>query len=378
MPSLRRASMSLPPAMFKYVRLTTRSVLMLCVTAFFFPVLFWFRYSFKDFSVPYSRPFSRPVAQFTVSGNSQCLPPVTPDMIEEVFVRHATCSQFSPFSTGRARAATVTAHFGPIKAHYQKALRTHLLHSLIHGTELRILCDPITDGLWNKPAFILDLLMREMIKPTKQRLEWIMWIDRDTLLLDQCRPISSFLPSEQSRYESWWRQDASNMHNHESKGVSNNRTEVNLLISNDFNGLNNGVFLLRVNQWAISLFTAILAFRHYEPDVYLPYTEQSAMEHLLWSEHYRPMTQFVPQHWFNAYAHGGPTWFANSNDTFDLKLYEARRGDFLVHFAGTPNKAETIGNYTSMLQTLPDVWKTGTVQRDVSSEVADFWSKLGY
>jgi hypothetical protein len=31
-----------------------------------------------------------------------------------------------------------------------------------------------------------------------------------------------------------------------------------------------------------------------------------------------------------------------------------------------------------MLQTLPDVWKTGTVQRDVSSEVADFWSKLGY
>lgn len=43
----------------------------------------------------------------------------------------------------------------------------------------------------NKPAFILNLLMQEMLKPAHQRLEWIQWVDRDTLILDPCRPVST-------------------------------------------------------------------------------------------------------------------------------------------------------------------------------------------
>jgi hypothetical protein len=39
--------------------------------------------------------------------------------------------------------------------------------------------------------------MREMMKPAKERLEWIMRVDRNTMLLDQCHPISSFLPKKE-------------------------------------------------------------------------------------------------------------------------------------------------------------------------------------
>ncbi|KAF2831338.1 galactosyl transferase GMA12/MNN10 family protein [Ophiobolus disseminans] len=322
----------------------------------------------KNLSVPYPRS-PRLLPQFTASGDTPCLPPITPALIEESVHRHATCRKFSPFTTSRARIATVTAHFGPASAQYRKAFQTHLLHSLIHGTEVRVMCDPIIDSLWNKPAFILQLLMREMLKPTKERLEWIMWADRDTMILDQCRPISSFLPPEpSSRLDAWWRgtHDVSNA------------TEVNLLVTNDFNGLNNGVFLLKVNEWAIALFTSILAFRHYEPDVVLPFTEQSAMEHVIQSEDFRHQTQVVPQHWFNAYDHDGAAMYMSRGNETRGSDERVRRGDFLVHFAGHPEKGRAIEEYAEMLEELGDVWEEGVVQRDVSGGVGAFWRALGY
>jgi mannan polymerase II complex MNN10 subunit len=233
------------------------------------------------------------------------------------------------------------------------------------------MCDPIIDDLWNKPAFILNLLMREMLKPAKERLEWIMWVDRDTMILDQCRPISSFLPPEDPR--SWWGGNQAKLEHDTS-----NRTEVNLLTTSDWNGLNNGVFILRVNQWAISLFTAILAFRHYNPSVHLPFTEQSAMEHVMQTEPFKHQTQIVPQHWFNAYDYGGAMMFALRENVHGLSEEKARRGDFLVHFAGQGNKAKLIGEYKNMLQGLPNVWQEGSTQRDSEKDIADFWKNLGY
>jgi hypothetical protein len=54
-----------------------------------------------------------------------------------------------------------------------------------------------------------------------------------------------------------------------------------------------------------------------------------------------------------------------------------RRGDYLVHFAGHSDKGRAIDEYTEMLEELPDVWETGTVQRDVSEDVEGFWRALG-
>jgi hypothetical protein len=230
------------------------------------------------------------------------------------------------------------------------------------------MCDKIVDDLWNKPAFILNLLMRETLKPEKERLEWIMWVDRDTVILDQCRPISSFLPPKRSSVGSWWRRDDQK---------DRNITDVNLLATNDFNGLNNGIFLLRVNEWAISLFTAILAFRHYRPDVDLPFTEQSAMEHAIRTDQFKHQTQFVPQHWFNAYDHDGAQAFTTRDGSQESNDEWVRRGDYLVHFAGHSDKGRAIDEYTEMLEELPDVWETGTVQRDVSEDVEGFWRALG-
>ncbi|KAF1833023.1 hypothetical protein BDW02DRAFT_589971 [Decorospora gaudefroyi] len=317
-----------------------------------------------DFSVPYSRPHSTPVPQFVAHGESQCLPEVTPELIEAATAKHAACRKYSPFVTGRARIATVTAHFGKPQEHYRKAFQTHLLHALVHGTEIKVLCDPIVGDLWNKPAFILNLLTREMMKPEKERLEWIQWADRDTLILDQCRPITSFLPPETSRTGSWWRrEDVQQPHDN----------TTNLLVNKDHNGLNNGVFFLRVNNWAIDLFTAILAFTHYKPEVPLPFTEQSAMEQVLNTPQFKDQARYVPQHWFNGYPKGGPLVFKERENLDGLDDFQVRRGDYLVHFAGHGDRAKALPEWTDMLEQMEDVWKKGRVQRDIGEEVKAFW-----
>lgn len=126
--------------------------------------------------------------------------------------------------------------------YWERAIRTHEAHDRIHGYRLHVLRQQLLDDVWSKPAYILSLLLRELSKPESERLEWLFWVDADTVILNPYVPIEIFLPPPLSEFE-----------------------EVYLLYSNDWNGLNNGVFLVKVNQWAVKLFTAIVAYRHYKP-----------------------------------------------------------------------------------------------------------------
>ncbi|EEY23559.1 galactosyl transferase GMA12/MNN10 family protein [Verticillium alfalfae VaMs.102] len=162
-----------------------------------------------------------------------------------------------------------------------------------------------------------------MEKPEVERLEWLFWVDRDTIILDTCRSPLGFLPipMQQINGSDTQRDPAEN---------------INLLATKDWNGLNNGVFLMRVNRWSVDLFSAILALRHYRPDADLPFTEQSAMELLLNEAPFNKNVIWVPQWWFNAYGRGKDKEdFKPLTTDPNSQQYHARRGDFLVHFAGT-------------------------------------------
>ena len=138
----------------------------------------------SSWSVPFPRPRPSLTPRFTSYGSTQCVPPVSPELLKRSLEKHATCAKYSPFSAPRHRWATVTAFFGGLEAN--------------------------------------EITMGEALSP-----------------------------------------------------------EINLIATHDPNGLNNGIFLLRVSQWAVSLFTAILAYRHYNPNVHLRFSEQSTMELLL-------------------------------------------------------------------------------------------------
>jgi hypothetical protein len=241
----------------------------------------------------------------------------------------------------KTRVGKCTIVFGGSSI-YERTVKTHALHDRINGYPLYVLRQTIMDDVWSKPAYILSLLLRELAKPQEERLEWLLWVDADTIMLNPYVPLEIFLPP------------------------SPQFDDVHLLVTNDWNGLNNGVFPVRVNQWAVELFSAIISSRYYKPDQDLTFRDQSAMDTLLKDKKFAAHTVEAPQRWFNAYQ-------GEHNET--LAPYQVRRGDFLVHFAGVWNRDERILFWLERAeQHLPD-WEMEVQHTSYPAEVKDFWNQ---
>ncbi|OUM61877.1 glycosyltransferase family 34 protein, partial [Piromyces sp. E2] len=106
--------------------------------------------------------------------------------------------------------------------------------------------------------------------------DWIFWIDSDVILTNPNIKLESFLPPEQF-------------------------DDINLVITHDVNGLNNGIFFFRVNAWSYEFFMKSYTYAYYNLKTELYFPDQSSMLHVLQdmedSSHYI----VVPQNWFNSY-----------------------------------------------------------------------------
>ena len=228
--------------------------------------------------------------------------------------------------------------------YWERAIRTHEAHDRIHGYRLHVLRQQLLDDVWSKPAYVLSLLLRELSKPESERLEWLLWVDADTVILNPYVPIEVFLPPPTPEFE-----------------------EVYLLYSNDWNGLNNGVFLIKVNQWAVKLFSAIVAYRHYKPHEKLQFRDQSAMDNVMKEPLFVKNVVQAPQRWFNAYQ-------GEHNET--LAPFQIRRGDLLVHFAGVPDRETRMGYWLDRAEEHLDDWEVPLKSTSYPQERKGFWDEL--
>lgn len=170
--------------------------------------------------------------------------------------------------------------YGATVPYYERALETHKRHNRLHGYTMFIQREPVLDGYWTKPAHILSVLLTEMSKPASQRLRWLWWFDADTIILNYKMPLETFLPDDGDDGE-------------DDKDEENVR--VDFVTTNDHNGLNNGIFAVRVCDRAIELFAEVLAFRDMRPDTHLTFADQSAMEYLLQERKFASHYATVPQ-----------------------------------------------------------------------------------
>jgi hypothetical protein len=169
---------------------------------------------------------------------------------------HPTSPPPSTLATIEPTIAKVTASFGPLDAPYELAIASHNAHNTMHAYPHFILREQVLAGLWSKHSYLLTLLGTELSKPAAERLQWLFWCDRDTILMNPRIPLSVFLPP---------------------KGFEH----INLLVTRDRNGLNNGVFFVRVHASSFKLFASALSIREYMPGLELKYTEQSGMEDVI-------------------------------------------------------------------------------------------------
>ncbi|KAL2373302.1 hypothetical protein RJ035_002056 [Blastomyces gilchristii] len=234
---------------------------------------------------------------------------------------------------------------------YERALKTHEEHSRRLGYPLFKLQAPVLDGFWNKMAIILSVLLQELQKPVDDRLEWLLYFDADTVLMNPNMPLETFLPPPHLPH-------------------------VHLLLSKDWNGMNSGVFLIRVHPWSVQLLTATTAYPIYNPNVELRWFDQSAMGNLIKeNDYFRRSTVYCPLRWFNAYMRAPNGLDLNPDSPSHLQVHP---GDLLVHFPGTPKEKldETLGPYMAIAESHRAEWEQPLENTGYIKETESFWEGI--
>lgn len=73
------------------------------------------------------------------------------------------------------RIGQISMLYGPTNDLYERAIRTHEIHARQRGYPSYVLRNEITGGYWNKPMYILSLIIQELAKPAVDRVEWFMY-----------------------------------------------------------------------------------------------------------------------------------------------------------------------------------------------------------
>ena len=93
---------------------------------------------------------------------------------------------------------------------------------------------------------------------------------------------------------------------------------INWMAGKDYNGLNAGVFLLRVNTWSLNLLNRVMTYKHYHPNEEYVFEEQTILARLTENDdEFKKESIYVPKSWFNAYFYS---------------LQEVKPGLLLSHF----------------------------------------------
>jgi len=177
----------------------------------------------------------------------------------------------------------------------------------------------------------LNMLIENLIKCLKEKsYDWIFWVDSDVILANPNIKLETFLPNEKMDL-------------------------IHLIVSDDINGLNCGVFFIRVHPWSLNLLMRAYSYFYYHPDRYLLFADQSSINNVLTSssdaeEHYI----IVPKYWFNSY------------------IDDKEKGEFLVHLAGQSDKSLKAKQFRLEIKNDTE-WYTSMNNNDLRKKVLEYY-----
>ncbi|KAJ9645408.1 uncharacterized protein PV06_07889 [Exophiala oligosperma] len=231
---------------------------------------------------------------------------------------------------------------------YEKALSGHKEHNMRFGYKHFVLRHEIVPDIWSKQAFILSILLQELAKPMGDRLEWLFWHDADLVLMNSNIPLELFVPPVEFSH-------------------------IHHVVANDLNGLNAGVFFLRVHEWSMWYLSAVMSYTNYHPERPLRYSEQTAMEWLIQEEKWGRNTTHVPQRWFNAYQNFGiddtvpPEW--------EWRHGYFEPGDLLIHLPGTSEaRPDIIRGWLSRVRDQNARYEIPLADTTHVKNITEFWN----
>jgi len=224
---------------------------------------------------------------------------------------------------------------------YIRTVEGHRNYAAQHDYPIYVLEHPLTtqQAYWSKIYWLQEIIVGELAKTPEERLEWLLWHDADTVILNSAWKLESFLPPAMP--------------------------EIDFILTKDFNGLNNGVFFIKVSATAAEYLSLVAAYHHYKPDVELFWPEQVAMQLTLnETVEYHHRVVYMPQRFFDVYPG------------------EAQPGDFLVHFAGYGDRNEAMLEWIERVENSQyERWNRGPgteEYEDRAMEITEFWHKVNH
>ncbi|KAL4984894.1 hypothetical protein BDW68DRAFT_180210 [Aspergillus falconensis] len=237
------------------------------------------------------------------------------------------------------RITKVSMLYGPRNAFYERALQSHRRHAQKWGYGMEVLQNEIATGYWNKPSYLLALVIRELSRPVNERVEWLMWVDADSIIINPQIPLELFLPPS-------------------------TLDGIHMVASKDHKGLNTGIFFLRVHEWSVRFLIETLAYPIYNSRVDLDVqVDQNAMANVLNQSSYREGVTYLPRTWINTYE-----W---------AHAYEGYRGNMLVHFPGLGEKRwERMEAWLDVVERRVGGWEVPLQETWYLEEGRRFWERV--
>ncbi|KAH8646836.1 hypothetical protein BX600DRAFT_155967 [Xylariales sp. PMI_506] len=230
---------------------------------------------------------------------------------------------------------------------YEKALLTHQNHDNLHHYRHYVMRREVVPGMWAKIGFLLSIMLQELEKSPSERLEWLFWHDSDLILMNSKIPLEAFLPPHR------W-------------------SHIHVIGSNDLNGLNAGVFFIRVHEWSVSFLMSAYAYKDFYPGVPLPFAEQTAMEILMAEDKRKKHAMHVPQRWFNSYQGWGHNEDVPPEWEWDMQNFKP--GYLLLHLPGTGSaRSDLIDQWVGRIQEKANEYEIDFSETHYPKEIGDFW-----
>lgn len=286
------------------------------------------------------------------------------------------------------KIAKVTVAFGDrVYSGAERCLRTHQVQNDLYGyqhfignTKLvadKLVAGPVMAARWTKHAYLLNIILTELQKPEAERLQWLFWFDADTMILNPNIRLETFLPPASK------------------PGAA----DLKFLIARNWDDINDGAFIIKVDIWSVTLLSGILAYPidnlREKP---FPH-EQDVLSKLL---HSSPVFQknfaIVPHRWFNSFPVNnvyvevnGKTKYLiadalkpaymddgertiNSTDGSDITLpWKVLKGNMVLHFAGVQHRKTWITPWADRAEQMLPEWSDPVFQERLQDEVNWFW-----
>ncbi|KKY27492.1 putative galactosyl transferase gma12 mnn10 family protein [Phaeomoniella chlamydospora] len=275
-----------------------------------------------------------------------------------------------------SKVAKVTVAINP-PSYWDRVLKSHKVQNELHGYQHFLGDQPLVFekhipnrpyGTWSKPAYVLELLLHELGKPEDQRLEWLFWFDADTIILNPHIRLETFLPPEEDGLR-----------------------DVHLLLASNWDGINAGIFPIRVHPWSVTLLSSMIAYEQFRPSEKLEFQDQSALSHILHQfPDFRANWTVVPHRWFNslpinmAFDENG-TWiyatpmtleeFDDGEEISDLQPWKVLKGDMALHFAGARVRQSWMDPWLDRLELYLPEWSSSVFQERLEVTCAEFWKE---